>query len=95
MTGRQFKDISVLAGTAGLEPTISESKSEVLPFTLHPYINGINAVPAHHLAHQCLHGNRTQLSSRQTSMNETESNRPFGGEGRCRPHSPYFYDLTV
>ena len=63
--------------------------------TLHPYINGINAVPAHHLAHQCLHGNRTQLSSHQTSMNETESNRPFGGEGRCRPHSLYLYNLTI
>ena len=60
-----------------------------------PLYNGTNAVPAHHLAHQCLHGNRTQLSSRQTSMNETESNRPFGGEGRCRPHSLYLYNLTI
>ena len=39
MTGRQFKDISVLAGTAGFGPTTSEPKSEVLPFTLHPYIS--------------------------------------------------------
>ena len=39
MAGRQFKDISVLAGTAGFGPTTSEPKSEVLPFTLHPYIS--------------------------------------------------------
>ena len=45
MTGRQFKDISVLAEMAGLEPTISESKSEVLPFTLHPYIMALTQFP--------------------------------------------------
>lgn len=45
MTGRQFKDISVLAGTAGFGPTTSEPKSEVLPFTLHPYIMALTQFP--------------------------------------------------